>query len=119
MMMEWSKAWRMPVNLSNTMVIHLGSLPPTEFKFDNKLLPSITEPRDLGAYLDKEMKFSKHIDIMVREAFSFSFLLSSFRNLKCNDSSLLIILYKTYAIPILGYCFQVWSPYTKKELGKN
>lgn len=56
--------------------------------------------------------FEKHINNIVRKAFSTMHLIC--RNIKCNDSSILISLYKTYVIPILEYCSQVWSPFSKK-----
>lgn len=115
-MMEWAKAWQIPVNISKTSVLHIGTSDNVEYKFNNCALSSVPEVRDLGILMDSRLNFENHINTIVRKAFSTLFLIC--RNVKCTDSTILVNLYKTYVVPVLEYSSQVWSPFTKKSQSK-
>lgn len=116
MMAVWANVWKIPLNPSKTSVFHIGEAPTVEFGLNNCAFRSASEVRDLGIFLDSGLDFNNHIDIIVRRAFSVLF--SIFRNLKCNDSTILIKLYKSYVLPVLEYCSQIWSPSTRKQIEK-
>ena len=111
-MLDWATVWEIPVNLAKTSVVHLGNGPKMEYKFNGITLKPSCEMKDLGIFIDSSLNFETHINMAVRKAFSALFTIC--RNIRSNEASVLIKLYKAYVIPILEYGSQIWSPYKRK-----
>lgn len=95
-MMEWADALQIPVNISKISVLHIGAPDNVENSLNDCVLSSVSGVRDLRVFIDHILNFGNHIDTIVRKAFSTAFLI--FRNIKNTQSSILISLYKTYAV---------------------
>ncbi|EYC18154.1 hypothetical protein Y032_0028g1706 [Ancylostoma ceylanicum] len=111
-MIDWANFHEIPLNLDKTTVFHIGKISAGKYMINGTVLPETSQVKDLGLLLDAKMNFSSHIDHVVKKAFSVLFII--LRNVRCNDKDILIRLYKSYVLPHLEYCSQVWSPYTKK-----
>jgi len=69
----------------------------------------VNEVRDIGVFVDRNLTFHSHIDVIVACAFIHSNLI-----LKCfvsRDISTLMRAFTVYVRPILEYASCVWSPY--------
>jgi len=68
----------------------------------------------LGIEIDRDLKFSRHINNVVTRAYQRLAVL--FRGFCTKDSKFLCLAYKVYIRPILEYCTQVWNPYLQKDI---
>ena len=74
---------------------------------------SVTEfdtVRDLGVLVDSSLSFSPHVDSVISKAKQRMYLI--FKFVESRDIALFTFAYRTYILPILGYCSSIWSPYT-------
>ncbi|KAK6010947.1 hypothetical protein OSTOST_23979 [Ostertagia ostertagi] len=62
-MTDWALQWDIPLNLSKSMVMHIGDTYPVDYYIS-------ANARDLGVLLDPRLKFSLHIDHAVKKAFT-------------------------------------------------
>ncbi|KAK6031549.1 hypothetical protein OSTOST_02298, partial [Ostertagia ostertagi] len=115
-MTDWALQWDIPLNLSKSMVMHIGDTYPVDYYISGVKLTLSQCSRDLGVLFDPRLKFSLHIDHAVKKAFTNLFLL--FRNIQCSDVAILSRLYKACVLPHVEYCSQVWSPCSKKNIAK-
>ncbi|EYC16215.1 hypothetical protein Y032_0034g2863 [Ancylostoma ceylanicum] len=115
-MANWASTWNLPINFEKTFVLHLGDLTPTPYSVNNTILKFCQSAKDLGVLVDKQLKFSDHIDNVVSEAYSVLFTI--FRNVHCCNAKILQRLYQAYVVPHLEYCSQAWSPTSSKEVVK-
>lgn len=111
MMMEWARNWELPVNLSKTLVLHIGKFKNVNYSIHNTPLRVSDETRDLGVYVNSNLKFDSHVKHIVHKAFAVLFTI--IRNVRCDEASILIRLYKAYDIPISEYCSPVLNPQTR------
>ena len=75
----------------------------------SSILSHVDFIRDLGVTVDSNLKFDKHISLIMHKALVRSRLI-----LKCfhsHDRSLLVLAFCTYVRPLLEYCCAVWSPH--------
>ncbi|VDO53839.1 unnamed protein product [Haemonchus placei] len=96
--------------------MHFGNAIANDYVINGICLPNTESNKDLGVIFDTSLRFSSHIDSVVRKALAVLFLIM--RNTRCSDSSIVLRLYKTYVLPHLEYCSQVWSPFLKKDIEK-
>ncbi|EYC28607.1 hypothetical protein Y032_0007g3312 [Ancylostoma ceylanicum] len=115
-MLAWSQAWDLPVNLSKSVIMHIGNGSSPDFRFNDVQLREVRSVRDLGVMVDCSLKFHEHLDQVVSKALTILFTI--FRNVHTKDPNTLIRLYKTYVLPRLEYCSVAWSPYLKKHIRK-
>ena len=78
----------------------------------NNELDHVFEEKDLGVYIDSELKFDEHISAKVNKANSMVGLIS-FSYLDC---ALFKRLYTSFARPHLEYAQSVWSPHLAKHI---
>uniref|UniRef100_A0A0N4WGI2 Reverse transcriptase domain-containing protein n=1 Tax=Haemonchus placei TaxID=6290 RepID=A0A0N4WGI2_HAEPC len=112
-MNEWASSWDIPLNLNKCSVMHFGNATAIDYVINGIHLPSARSTKDLGVIFDTSLKFSSHIDSVVKKALATLFLVM--RNTRCSDLSIVLRLYKAYVLPHLEYCSQLWSPYLKKD----
>nr|CAD2204114.1 unnamed protein product [Meloidogyne enterolobii] len=108
------------INPEKSNLLHLGNKNPKSdyFILDTRIIPNPqNEPvRDLGVYFTKELKWDKHINIITRKAYNTLF--SIIRNIKSNNSIVLIQLYKTYIRSILDFASSVYNTHFRKDIDK-
>ncbi|KAK6044691.1 hypothetical protein COOONC_17804, partial [Cooperia oncophora] len=76
----------------------------TQYPISDVNLNSCEPSNDPGVQVDSNLKLSKHIEL--------------FRNAYSTDVTILLRLYKTYVLPHLEYCSQIWDPTRKKQIIK-
>ena len=61
-LVDWSQKWQMGFNEAKCNVLHLGSTNPCyEYSMRNTSLEAITEEKDLGVTIDRDLKFHMHV----------------------------------------------------------
>mgnify|MGYP003492634286 FL=1 len=100
---QWAKDWQLKISATKCCVLNIGrqSTAPT-FYIDGQSLPNVDQSIDLGIIIDGKLKFSKHINTIVRKAITRANLI-----LKCfysRDTHTLVRAFKVYVRPIVEYC---------------
>jgi hypothetical protein len=73
--------------------------------------------KDLGVFIDSDMKFSSQIATQTKKAYKVLGMIK--RNFQCSNRHIFQILYSTLVRPHLEYAIQLWNPYQvghKKKL---
>ena len=115
----WSSKWLLKFNISKCKVMRLGSdSPPFDYQFgsesDRQLLEVTKVEKDLGVYVDDELKYSKHIQTVANKG---TRLLTMIRRAYVYlDGPSLVLLYKSLVRPHLEYGNVIWSPTLKKNI---
>ena len=66
---DWSQKLEMGFNEAKCNVLHLGSTNPCyEYSMKNSSLEAITEEKDLGITIDRDLKFHMHVSKVVNKA---------------------------------------------------
>jgi hypothetical protein len=108
---DWSALWQLPLSTGKCYWMLLTNKPKLDlgqFFIDGAPLAPVHEIKDLGVIFNANLNFSNHINSIISRAKQRLFLIC-----KCfvsSDWPALIIAFKTYILPILEYCSQVWSP---------
>jgi hypothetical protein len=87
-----------------------------QFFINGAPLAPVSEIKDLGVIFSANLNFSNHINSIISRAKQRLFLIR-----KCfvsSDWTTLIIAFKTYILPILEYCSQVWSPQNVTDIAR-
>ena len=78
------------------------------------MLNNVNKCRDLGVLIDEKLTFRAHvIDLVARAKQRMSLILRSFVS---RDPQLLMQSFKSFILPIVDYCSQVWSPYLIQDI---
>lgn len=112
---NWSLDWQMPLNDAKCTVLHLGGTNPGhQYNIGTQRIASVTEQRDLGIVVSKDLKWEKHISSIVKKANSFTYMISrAFVNL---SPDMILKIHKSFIRPKLEYAQSVWSPYYIKDI---
>jgi len=110
----------MAFNIDKCKILHIGKDNPrfdydmTDANGQTRKLKEVTSEKDLGIYIQNDLKFDQHLSHtvnrgnklvgMIKRAFSF-----------LNEETLLV-LYKTLIRPIMDYGNTVWFPTLKKDI---
>ncbi|XGW34808.1 hypothetical protein V3C99_018660 [Haemonchus contortus] len=68
-MMDWTTAWDIPVNLAETMVLHLGNAYRIPYTLGDTTLLVSEDVKDLGFHVSSDLSFEHYINIVVQKAF--------------------------------------------------
>ena len=79
-------------------------------------MSSVSCIKDLGAFMDCDLSFSKHIDGKTRRAYQRTYMI--YKGFLSRDKIMLSKAYTTYVRPLLEYCTPIWSPTTSLILLK-
>ena len=117
---QWTIKWLMLFNVDKCKVMHIGKGNPRfEYEMsDNngniKVLKSVDCEKDLGVYLQDNLKFDKHISLTVNRANRLIGVIK--RAFSYLEEETLLVLYKTLIRPILDYGNIIWFPTLKKDI---
>ena len=105
----WSKKWQLHFNEKKCKVMHLGKQEKEEsYNLGNSVM-SVTEgERDLGIFVDRELKFHQQTARTVKKANRILGLIQ--RTFSTRNRGLILPLYKTMVRPILEYGNVAWGP---------
>ena len=114
---DWSKKWQMKFNADKCKVIHFGSR-NNEYNYvlDDSVIKVVSEEKDLGVLVNKDLKFAKQCAEAVKKANKALGFIA--RNFEYKSKNIIIPLYKALVRPHLEYAVQFWSPYLKKDIDK-
>ena len=113
---NWSDKWQLHIScekskwlsISNKNGPHGNHLSDNVFELAGVNLPQTNEVLDLGVIFNSRLNFSDHISSIVTKAKQRLFLLNKIFISK--NPHIMILAFKTYVIPLLEYCSQVWNP---------
>ena len=118
---NWSEKWQISIAVDKCFVCRIANRQPNLspaflYSVYNTHLEYVDDVRDLGITVDSNLKFDKHISLIVHKAHARSQLI-----LKCFLSRNRILLTKafcTYVRPLLEYCCTTWSPHLQYLIDK-
>ena len=114
-LLKWSDEWGMDFNKAKCKIMHLGRHNPEHVYFmGNHQLESITEERDIGVVIQKDLKPTRQcLDASNRAKAVLGQLCRSFHY---RDRHIFVRLYCTYVRPHLEFCTPVWSPASQHDI---
>jgi hypothetical protein len=105
----WAKMWQLPISVAKCCLLRLGNTNTVVNYFLNgELLPIVSSAKDLGVFVDKNLKSNKHCKYVASRAYRTTNIL--FRCFLTTDIDVLLRAYVTYVRPQLEYASPVWSP---------
>ena len=113
-LVEWAKKWKMEFNVKKCKVIHVGhNNPGRKYYMDGNELNEAKEEKDLGVFVEANMKPGKQCTAAAKSAnFALGQLQRAFHFRKKEH---LVPLYKTFVRPKLEYASLAWSPWYEKD----
>lgn len=118
-LIQWSDTWQLRFNEDKCKVLQLGNK-NTHYKYrmkrkDNSLaiLESSDVEKDLGVHIDKDLKFSKHVEIQVNKANKILGLIR--RSYEFLNGETMKMLFTALVRPHLEFANSAWSPRYKKD----
>jgi hypothetical protein len=117
-LVKWSKAWKISFNSTKCKVLHIGrNNTNSSYTMANDTgrttLESTTLEKDLGVYVDPELKFSSHIEIQVNKANKILGMIR--RSFEFMDIQVMKRLYTSLVRPHLEFSNVAWSPRLIKD----
>ena len=108
---KWASIWQLQIANSKCVAHRISMVAAStyDYKISDYKLQWSSCTRDLGIYVDNNLKFAQHISKITHIGHSRAALI-----LKCfftRDPKVLVKAYCTYVRPILEYCTPVWSPH--------
>ena len=111
---KWADPWQLPISSEKSKWICISNkpqnpmLPEVSFELAGTVLPQTSDVVDLGVKFNSKLNFGDHISSIIAKAKQRLFLLKKIFISK--NAPILILSFKTYVMPLLEYCSQVWSP---------
>jgi hypothetical protein len=114
---EWTHTWKMPINVKKSQVIRfgLGGCIP-EYMLEGAQLEISTTQKDLGVFIDQDLKFHQHVDKIVSQAMRLCGW--AMRTFYTRKSNVLLMLYKSIIRPRLEYASVIWNTNAKMQIKK-
>lgn len=116
-LVNWANRWQMEFNVEKCKVLHLGSN-NQRFQYTMSGIPLETteEEKDLGVYVDSDLKFKKQCSEACKKANKALGYIS--RHFCYKSKDIILPLYKAIVRPHLEYAVQFWSPFLREEVAK-
>ena len=115
-MLQWSKDWLMEFNIEKCSTVTFGNGQQNMYTLSDTQLESVNCQRDVGIQIPRNLKFEEQCAAVINKANSVLGQIK--RAFNTRDQSIILSAYKTYVIPHLDYCCQIWSPGTQKWIQK-
>ena len=108
----WAEQWQLSLSVPKCGSVLLQSkhiFNDTDDLFVNNVsLPVLNSVKDLGVIVDCRLSFEEHISSIVNKAKQRIYLI--FKSFTTRNINVLVFAYKTYILPIVDYCSNVWCP---------
>jgi hypothetical protein len=115
---EWSVRWRLPLATDKLMVLHLGiNNPRNQYHIENSPIIPQSVVRDLGLYIDERLSWDNHINRQIAKAHSICKIILNCFHFPSHEKY--FSLFMTYALPLLEYCCELYSPRFSSPLCKS
>jgi hypothetical protein len=105
---------RIAVNKCCSVTYSCSGTTSETFTIHDQVIDSRNGEKDIGVYIDQQLKFSEHCQQISSKANSLNFRI--FQSFATRDPKILFSIFKTYVRPILEHNSTVWSPYLKKDI---
>lgn len=117
LLFNWSQLWQFDIAVEKCYCVYYGSKNlKTTYEINNVILPQNTHIRDLGVIMQSNNHFDMHIEGTVSKALKAWF--GCMRIICTRNKNMLLLIYKTYVLPILEFASSVWSPHLLKDTKK-
>ncbi len=113
----WADVWQLGLSIEKCIALYLSMChknPELPCKIENSVLKSDAVLRDLGIHMSENLKFSAHVALIVKKAYSRARLI--FRCFSIRDVDVLIRAYKVYVRPLLESNSPVWNPNLQTDI---
>ena len=111
---RWADKWQLVFNANKCKALRIGQ--PTHrhaYTMKGTAMEEITVEKDLGVYIDSELKFRKQAAAAVSKASQVMAVIQ--RSFQLLDRSTLPMLFKTLVRPHLEYGNIVWGPFNRTD----
>jgi hypothetical protein len=105
---------RIAVNKCCSVTYSCNGTASEAFTIHDQVIDSRSGEKDIGVYVDQQLKFSEHCQQITSKANSLSFRI--FQSFATRDPKFLFSIFKTYVRPILEHNSTVWSPSLKEDI---
>ena len=111
---RWAEKWKMSFNAKKCKVMHHGrSNIRFEYKLNGCVIESVSEEKDLGVWMEDDMRPTKQCKMAAQSAnWALGQLTKTFHYRK---ASCLVPLYKTFVRPKLEHAVGAWSPWLEGD----
>ena len=115
---KYSELNGLKISVKKCYTLHIGPKNPNHlYTLNDSQIPNIPKgesARDLGVHFTSDLKWSNHIEIIVKKSKKVSWAL--LRSIKSNNSQFLIEMFKVYVLPILEFACPIFHPYHIKDI---
>ena len=114
---EWSRIWLLKFHPDKCVAMNVSTKSSphnTSYKMGDHILKNSRCEKDIGVYLDNNIKFDEHINQAVNKANRI--LAITRRTFECIDDDIFKMIFKGLVRPHLEYAAPVWSPHLKKHV---
>jgi hypothetical protein len=119
-LVDWADTWQLRFNADKCNVLHLGKINKQQSydmrkhgSSDKKTLGKSSLEKDLGVHVDKDLRFSQHIETQVNKANKLLGLIR--RSYEYLDGESMKMLFIALVRPHLEFGNVVWSPKLEKD----
>ena len=99
---EWSEHWQLPFNTGKCKSLNIGtSNPLTRYRMGDHELKQVSEEKDLGIVIDKDLKFRQQAAIAIKKANMHLGIIK--RSFLCLDELVMPMLFKSLVRSHLEY----------------
>ena len=111
---KWAERWKMSFNAKKCKVMHFGRQNIRyKYEMNGCEIEEVTEEKDLGVWMEGDMRSSKQCKIAAQSAnWALGQLSKAFHFRKADN---LVPLYKTFIRPKLEYAVAAWSPWMEGD----
>ena len=114
---DWVSRWQLDLSIPKCFSLFVGrGNPRTPYSISGSFIDSPMQVRDLGVFLNSALKPFSTVDTFSERAMSVC--RAVLKAVTLNDVATLVLLYKTYVLPLLSFSSTVWSPYLSRDIRK-
>ena len=113
----WANSNNMELNESKFQLLQHGKIKELQEPYTLPSGVSISSDdvvKDLGVFIDKDLRWREHINIKTAEASRKAGWV--LRTISFRDKDTMLLLYKTYVRSIVEYCCALWSPHLQCDI---
>jgi hypothetical protein len=113
-LMAWSQKWQLGFNRSKCEVLHLGRVNHRlDYQMGDSMLNTTSCVKDLGVFIDEDLKFHQHVAMAVNKASRMLGLVRA--TFTCLDETTVPRLFTTMVRPHLEYGNFIWHPRFRRD----
>ena len=113
-LVDWAQRWGMEFNLVKCKIMHVGNNNPGHsYTMGGQILTTVTEEKDIGVTVTRNLKPTKHCQKAVGMAGAVLAQLA--KNFHYRDRHVFKRLYVQYVRPHVEFAAPVWSPWNETE----